>query len=435
MDAPRYRAYVSIRWSSIHQQLGEPPCDLSYEIIRAARDQGVVESDGLDWKRTLPGKEPGDLDKFATDVAAMANTGGGIIVYGVAEEHGTSRAREIVGVDASDAAQRRLRQIANNRIDPIVPGVEMVSLTGDGKSVLVLSVPRSPDAPHMIGQRESFRVPYRDGSKNEWMRERNIEHAYRQRFDRQHDQTERLVSMAKDIADHLEGSSKAWLSGVARPITPLTPLVKPLTRGQVRELLEAVLRYANQLVPQDRFGRELLLQSLGDAALNPRTGLRRWIISPLADYGPEPRAAYLLVELHGDGSLAFAVDSGGWAPGQPETPCQIYAPFVENFAIDLVALASVYGGQMGGQAPMGFRIDLWKADPATPITPVDNLRGGGMISSHLERPAGARDVRRFHPFYGEVPIAGDNSDLLDTARTIASDILHQFGISRHTVLP
>ena len=54
-------------------------------MLDAAVAAGVAESDALDWKRALPeAKSLGSTD-FSKDIAAMANSGGGMIVYGVDE--------------------------------------------------------------------------------------------------------------------------------------------------------------------------------------------------------------------------------------------------------------------------------------------------------------------------------------------------------------
>lgn len=49
---------------------------------------GVAEAEDLDWKRDLPPERNLNQTDFPKDIAAMANNGGGVIVYGVdAIEH------------------------------------------------------------------------------------------------------------------------------------------------------------------------------------------------------------------------------------------------------------------------------------------------------------------------------------------------------------
>jgi predicted HTH transcriptional regulator len=63
-------------------------------MIDNAVDQRLAETDDLDWKRALsPAKDLQSTD-FPKDVAAMANSGGGTIVYGVEEDARTHMGSE-----------------------------------------------------------------------------------------------------------------------------------------------------------------------------------------------------------------------------------------------------------------------------------------------------------------------------------------------------
>lgn len=169
----RYGLSMAIIWSRIHASLGESPRELTFDLLQAAVDQRMVETDDLDWKSALPGKEEERLEEFAKDVAAMANTRGGLLVYGVEEERGKGSAKGFRSVDNSEGAQRRLRALANSRIHPRVAGLDLTPLEDpEGTyTILVLSVPRSPDAPHIIGQDAKLGIPYRDGPETRWMRD------------------------------------------------------------------------------------------------------------------------------------------------------------------------------------------------------------------------------------------------------------------------
>lgn len=87
---------MPIRWSRIHSELGLQLIPLTYEMIGAAVAARIREAADLDWKGALisaeevssPGKQKALDDRrkeFAKDVAAMANTQGGLIVYGVTD--------------------------------------------------------------------------------------------------------------------------------------------------------------------------------------------------------------------------------------------------------------------------------------------------------------------------------------------------------------
>lgn len=102
-------------FTPIHRALAREPGDLTHELFDAAVVAGVLETDDLDWKVELPqhSGEPEWKEKFAKDVAAMANSGGGWLVYGVREHRKTSAALEVCDVGPlGQAVEQQLRGIA-----------------------------------------------------------------------------------------------------------------------------------------------------------------------------------------------------------------------------------------------------------------------------------------------------------------------------------
>jgi hypothetical protein len=65
--------------------LGRDPGPLTDEMIDEAVAQGIAETDDLDWKTRLPPTRGLNESDFPKDIAAMANSGGGVIVYGITE--------------------------------------------------------------------------------------------------------------------------------------------------------------------------------------------------------------------------------------------------------------------------------------------------------------------------------------------------------------
>jgi hypothetical protein len=89
-----------------------------------------VEHEDLEWKRALPLTAGADKclardaqqGELAKDIAAMANTHGGLIVYGVAERPGESRADRIVPVCviAEDKYGKHLARSEQLDLPPVV---------------------------------------------------------------------------------------------------------------------------------------------------------------------------------------------------------------------------------------------------------------------------------------------------------------------------
>lgn len=80
-------------------------------------------------------------EKIIAEVVALANTGGGAIIFGVNDNH------KIEGVDDPDSIEERLRQIcAHDITPPVFPFIDKVAFD-NGKRILVLEVDGT-SAPH-----------------------------------------------------------------------------------------------------------------------------------------------------------------------------------------------------------------------------------------------------------------------------------------------
>tara|TARA_R110002051_G_scaffold60578_15_gene111107 strand:- start:6290 stop:6490 length:201 start_codon:yes stop_codon:yes gene_type:complete len=64
-------------FAPLHRALGLEPSELTNEILNAAVDAGVVESDDLNWKSELPPIKNLSQTDVPKDIAAMANSGAG----------------------------------------------------------------------------------------------------------------------------------------------------------------------------------------------------------------------------------------------------------------------------------------------------------------------------------------------------------------------
>lgn len=70
-------------WTHLHEHLGCPPGPVDFAMVQQCVADQLAEADDLDWKEALPnGQDPRAAGEFAKDVAAMANTRGGLIIYG-----------------------------------------------------------------------------------------------------------------------------------------------------------------------------------------------------------------------------------------------------------------------------------------------------------------------------------------------------------------
>ncbi|WP_231914455.1 ATP-binding protein [Rhodococcus sp. LB1] len=67
-------------FTAIHRILGQQPGPITDEMIDAVVENGLKETDDLDWKSELPPAKGLPQMDYPKDIAAMANSGGGTIV-------------------------------------------------------------------------------------------------------------------------------------------------------------------------------------------------------------------------------------------------------------------------------------------------------------------------------------------------------------------
>lgn len=117
---------------------------------------------GAEESLTLEFKSSGSLDfsdnkkseanktELSRDVSAMANSEGGLIIYGVREKDHV--AKSITYIDGNIITKERIEQIIQNRIKRQIPEVIIHPIRKDQnieQSIYVLEIRQSEDSPHM----------------------------------------------------------------------------------------------------------------------------------------------------------------------------------------------------------------------------------------------------------------------------------------------
>ncbi|WP_200936757.1 AlbA family DNA-binding domain-containing protein [Leifsonia sp. Root112D2] len=221
-------------FTALHRAIGIVPGPLTDELLDTAVSDGVLEANDLDWKSELPPAKGLPLTDFPKDVAAMANSGGGVIVFGVRETQKAASERVDVG-EFDEACERSLRSAAITAISPPVFGLNVHRLGGQGKRAIVVEIPASVDGPHLIYRNDFFGAPVRNGSDTVWMKERQIEAMYRARFDERRHAAEALDNLSAEAAGGRDSDKHAWLIAVAHPRLPR--FRNRLTRDEARDVL------------------------------------------------------------------------------------------------------------------------------------------------------------------------------------------------------
>jgi uncharacterized protein YwbE len=164
----------------------------------------VTEAFDLDYKRTTYGSSDGDKRALRVDVAALANTAGGVIVIGVAEDT-QARAAAAPGVLLSDGEIGRMRQIVAPGVSPM-PVFDILSIPDETDPALgfyVIAVPRSPSAPHAVLVGDSLRYPKRNGATTRYPSEPELATAYRDRTAGGARQKSRIAEIETEAIDRL----------------------------------------------------------------------------------------------------------------------------------------------------------------------------------------------------------------------------------------
>lgn len=159
--------------------------------------------------------------------------------------------------------------------------------------------------PHMIGKDRATGWPLRDGTQTRWMREHDIERAYRDRFDRRRADEVALAALVEHAADQVDLEQGRWLVGVARPSAPIPSTVASPSAETARGILSSAAARYSEFRPdvEERLSASAI-GALEQGLLNPRVGLRRWVFRTAQ--GPADRSRWAYAELLHDGSIVLA---------------------------------------------------------------------------------------------------------------------------------
>jgi hypothetical protein len=197
--------------------------DLAF--VQRVIDAGLPEDQELEYKRELPKKvidhsrasqsriDP--LQEFAKDVCAMANSSGGVLLYGVAEDNETKNPTLYPITDEHyDQAQVRLHSILDSLIEPRLMGVTFEPIDVEGGYVLAVKVPGSLAGPHWHGNPEKRRFSVRRGARVSEFTYQELRSA----FDRNASATTRARQWINDRLAAVK-ANKTWLPMSPGPIT------------------------------------------------------------------------------------------------------------------------------------------------------------------------------------------------------------------------
>jgi Putative DNA-binding domain len=399
-------------FTPLHRLLGEAPGPITNEMIDAAVAVHLAETDDLDWKGELPPTKGLSEHDFVKDVAAMANSGGGVLVYGVAEVQKAANARKDVG-KLSERHESTLRSVAITAISPPVFGLTFHPVGDDGGRAVIVVVPASVDAPHLLYRGEYFGAPVRNNADTVWMKERQIEAAYRARLDERRHSAEALDALYDEAAINWTDSKCAWLVAAAHPQIPAAS--NKSTRDTARAIFAAAKQ--NTLLYAGSGGIHPI-ESITHH--NPRPGLRRWVAanSALSDQ-TKWRSSWAAV--HHDGSVTLATSIGGQRTRSIE---------VGPYLVNSTGIETAVSDFMGIVRATSAALDLSAYDVRVGIVSGDNH-----VRIFTEDASGRPDLNRSTPLARFMPVIraviADASplDFYWQVHDLAEDCVNQGGTS------
>jgi hypothetical protein len=404
----------NMSFTALHRVVGAAPGLLTDELLDAAVAAGVAEANDLDWKSELPPARGLPQTDFPKDVAAMANSGGGVIVYGVRESQKMATGRVDVG-EFDEAYARSLLSAAVTAITPPVFGLNVHRLGAVGKRAVVVEIPASVDGPHLIYRNDYFGAPVRNDSDTVWMKERQIEAMYRARFDERRHATEVLDVLFTEASAGRDTGKRAWLVAVAHPRIP--GFRDRMTRDGARAVLSETVSLA--LIYADRRGIHPL-ESVD--RLNPRPGLRRWVAVNTAT-GERSVWKESWASIHHDGSVTLATAIGGHRRSGDAyyEGWQFLSSAIECAIADVMALIRATA-EATGNGEYDVRVGInWTGEQPLTILTMDNQ---GFTYDGVSTP-----LHRYTPIETTVNAIEPALDYYWHVHDLAQDCVNQGGIS------
>lgn len=351
----------------------------------------------------------------------MANSGGGMIVFGVDESERAATGRTDAG-EFNENYERTLQQICFSAIHTPMFGVQAVQIPSDDNSrAVALVIPASVDGPHLVYRGDLFGAPLRTIADTQWMNERLIEASYRTCFEAARRSREELDELFADMATSMDPNLHAVLVGAARPRAP-APAPK-------RRTLTDVIPIVNEAPLVSKWWLGYDYHPLEDVTpYGAYPALRGWIIPPTeAAQWRRARAA-----VFDDGSVGLAWKAGGHrhgAQGEEREPWQVRADAVESFVAALLALVhTVAADDPAGDVEIliGAELSLFPHAPASSerlqFAPSD-VPGNSQAFKMLLGD-------RFRSIRRTVDPSVDNQTFVRTAIEIATDCMNQIGFNR-----
>jgi len=438
---------VALRSRRLESLFGTSLDALRAEHVHALVSSSAEEAFDLDFKAALYGRGDSERRALAGDVAALANTAGGVIVLGVAEDD-QARAVATPGVRVTDAEVARIRQVIASLVAPM-PVVDVLTVPGCGaehgagvrpgispasradtgpaggaaeeqaRGFIMIAVPRSPAAPHAVLVNEALRYPRRNGATTRYLSEPEVAAAYRERLAGARRQSTRISEVQREALERLNPAGLPWVVVTLVPDLPGDILITSETHRAFKDQITA--QSATITAADIRFRRATV-------------GPRRLLADGTMDNSPY--AKWVSLDLHADGSGAYGVCVLDLHERRRQQPAPEGEPQLQMIHEEAVVVAVLSGvlhlarhardrAAAGGSALL--RAQIYPISPQRP-TELGHLHSVGFID------ALGTQVLTAQPPAAEAAaplddLAQPGPALIQVSALLVNEIGHAFGIA------
>jgi len=374
------------------------------DIQTAIEDGLLIERYSFDVKREV-GSRPGDRKESARDMASFAINGGALLI-GV-EEVKAERTWELAP-QSLDGLAERMEQIAHQAIDPplFITTTEIPAAAGDGTGYLLVQIPPSGRAPHMV---DGLYFARHDKTRHR-LTDADVV--------RLHSARRPLKQLAESALDEeiardfipADQRQSGHFYGVAVPVAARREVARKVLERQRSGLLElfesaedAVPEQVRGWAPGPGYADQFTPRAQGAALVSlAGTGPGRTIHPEMA------QGSLVDLELREDGGLRVLMDRAtrDWRRSS-ETTSVVTDGVIVAYAVRLARWAGEVGQQVGyrGQWVLGIH--------------ADQLRG---LASYVFTEAHERGVAYDAEFYREVTEAS-YEELVNQPQVVASRLV------------
>lgn len=389
--------------------LGCPLDSVTSASVHALVEGGVAEAFDLDFKSKHYGRSDSEKRDLAGDVAALANTAGGLIVIGV-EEDAHARASGAPGVEVTDAELARIRQVVAAGVTPLPVFDALAVHEDDDTGFVLIAVPKSVLAPHAVLVNDALRFPMRNGATTRYLSEPEVAAAYRTRFFTAMERASRLDSVEAVLLADLDLSESPWIVVTLVPEIPGEFTIDETSFAE----FDAAARSA-VLVPLDG-GHKMHRTGVGPHRLRADDTM----------YADDRAPWSCALDLHTDGSVVLAQrahDIGNsMRPKDPalQTLSDESTAAVILSGLQLLARQSSERAHTSGMAEVRVTVHPSRAAARTGI---GHLRGG--FPHLLGQPVQAGVRASWHASIDD--LANDGRALVTAAARLHRELGHCFG--------